>query len=166
MSKRKTEVFYPDRIEGGRFLTRPVLQLMREMEGLQVEVCIRHKKWYTTPPQMRYYRGVVISMIGDKLREDGWTGPYGGPITDEEVHQTLSTMFLRFSVCVNPGTGESMDMKRSTTELTTREMSEYIDNIKKWAAQQFGRWVHNNDGTSEFKDFIIPEAGEQQVMHV
>lgn len=164
MGKKKLEAFLPDRIEKGMPVTRAVLQLLRSFEGQQVEICIRAKRWYTTDPQRRYYRGVVIPFVAERMRDDGWVGPFKGPITDEEVHEILGTMFLRFSVCVNPNSGETLDKKLSTTELTITEMSAYIENIKTWADQQWGRHVHHDDGTSTYVPFEIPEAEQQQRM--
>ncbi len=164
---RKADVFFPDRVVNGRFVTRPVLQLMKQIEanGGQCEVCIRDKRRYTSQPQMRYYRGVVVFLVAEEMRRLGTEGPYGGPITDEEVHQLLAAKFLRKSVCVNPDTGESEDYVMSTTKLTTKEMSDYIERIKAWS-HIFDREVSNDDGTVDVRPFIIPEAGEQQVMYV
>ena len=94
-AKAKRDAFYPERIEGGRFVTRAVNQLIRQYEGKQVEVCIREKRYYTTNPQRGYYWGVVVFLIGERMRSDGVTGPYGGPITDQEVHELLAAKFLR-----------------------------------------------------------------------
>lgn len=164
MAKR-ADIFYPDRVVNGHFVTRPVLQLLRQLENRQIEVCIREKRHYTTDKQRRYYRGVVVFLVAEEMRRLGTEGPYGGPITDEEVHQLLAAKFLRKSVCVNPDTGESEDYVMSTTKLTTKEMSDYIERIKAWS-HIFDREVSRDDGSVDVVPFIIPEAGEQQVMYV
>lgn len=134
---KKTDVFYPDRIVGGRFVTSAVKALLNDLEDQQVEVCIRPRRRYTSNPQMRYYRGVVIRMIGDHLRDIGTAGPRGGPITDEEVHEMLAVHFLKRTVFVDPDTGECMDVIMSTAKLTTAEMTEYIEHLRKWGMDKF-----------------------------
>lgn len=160
-AKAKRDAFYPERIEGGRFVTRAVNQLMRQYEGKQVEVCIREKRYYTSNPQRGYYWGVVVFLIGERMRSDGVTGPYGGPITDQEVHELLAAKFLRVSVCVNPETGECEDYVKSTSRLTVREMGEYLERVIAWAAETFVREVPCDDGSVEVRPFEIPEPGTQ-----
>lgn len=135
---KKTDIFYPDRVVGGRFVTRPVLDLLRELEDQQVEVCIRPRRTYTSHPQRRYYRGVVIAMIGLAMRGHGVNGPHGGPITDDQVHEMCAQRWLRRTVLVNADTGEFMDVVMSTSALTTGEMTEYIEAIRAWALDVFG----------------------------
>lgn len=134
---RKTDLFYPDRVEGGRFVTRPVLQLLQDLEGQQVEVCIRPKRRYVGNQQRGYYRGVVIKLLAMCMRSHGVQGPHGGPITDEQVHRMMAARFLLESVLVNPGTGEYEDIPLSTTEITSARMTEYIENVREWAREVF-----------------------------
>lgn len=149
---RKTDIFYQDRIVQGRFVTRAVLDLMRELEDKQVEVCIRPLRSYTTLPQMRYYRGVVIRLLAMCLRDRGITGPHGGPITDEQVHVMCAGRWLKRTVLLDPGSGECMDIVMSTTKLTTAEMTEYIEHIRQWAM--------------ELLDLPIPDPGTAAGMRV
>lgn len=135
---KKTDIFYPDRVVGGRFVTRPVLDLLRELEDQQVEICIRPRRNYTSGGQRRYYRGVVIAMLGLAMRGHGVNGPHGGPITDEQVHEMCAQRWLRRTVLVNPDTGECMDVVMSTSALTTGEMTEYIEAIRAWGLDVFG----------------------------
>lgn len=157
---KKRDAFLPDRVEGGHFVTRAVLQRIREFEGQQVEVCIRAKRFYTSTNQHGYYRGVVVFLVAEEMRRHGSTGPWGGPITDEEVHQLLAAKFLRRSILINAETGESEDIVMSTADLTLGEMSEYIEAIKVWA-HIFDREVSLDDGTTKVIPFDIPEARKQ-----
>lgn len=134
----KGDIFYPDRIVDGRFVTAPVLAIMRELNDQQVEVCIRARRKYTTLPQMRYYRGVCIRLLAEHMRKAGVAGTTGNPITDEEVHQMMAGAFLKRTVIVDPETGASMDVILSTTKATTAEMNLYIDSIRAWAMDVFG----------------------------
>lgn len=130
---RKGDIFFPDRIVDGHFVTRPVLQLMAELNDQQVEVCIRPRQQYTSLPSMRYYRGVCIALLGEHMRGRGITGAFGGPITNEEVHQTMAGKFLRRTIIVDPDSGECLDVIPSTAKLTTAEMTEYIEQVRGWA---------------------------------
>lgn len=135
MGAKKTDVFYADRIVDGRFVTRPVLDLMRELNDCQVEVCIRPRRSYTSLPQMRYYRGVCIALLGSTMRGNGINGPHGGPITNEQVHEMCAARWLRRTILISPNTGECMDIVMSTAKLTTGEMTEYIEQIRQWAME-------------------------------
>ncbi len=134
---KKTDIFYPDRIVGGRFVTRAVLDLMRELDDQQVEVCIRPRKARTSLPQMRYYRGVCIRLLAITMRELGINGPHGGPITDEQVHQMCAQRWLVETILINPDTGECMDIVPSTATVSTARMTEYIEAIRAWAKETF-----------------------------
>lgn len=138
---KKGDVFYPDRIVQGRFVTRQVKDLLRELEDQQVEVCIRPRRAYTSLPQMRYYRGVVIRLLAMCMRDLGATGPYGGPITDEEVHEIMAMRYLRETVLVNPDTGECMDIVPSTSKITTARMVEYVEAVRAYARETFDLYI-------------------------
>ena len=160
--KAGRDAFYPERVEQGHFVTRPVLQLLRAFEGKQVEVCIREKRYYTTQPQRGYYWGVVIFLIAERMRSDGVTGRLGGPITDQEVHELMACKFLRFSVCIDFDTGECIDLVKSTSELTVGEMADYITQVMAWAIEQFNRPRTDEEGNPiEDEPFEIPEANKQ-----
>lgn len=137
MAKRH-DIFYPDRVVNGAFVTRAVRELMREFEDQQVEVCIRPRRARTSLPQHRYYRGVVVAMLVQEMRNQGVQGLHGGPITGEQVHQMMAMKFLRDSVCINEETGECIDVVKSTADLTTAEMAQFVDWVRDWAYEVFG----------------------------
>jgi len=134
---KKSDIFYPDRVVNGQLVTRPVRDLLRSLEGQQVEVCIRPRRAYTSQPQMRYYRGVVIRLLAMCMRDHGTESPSGGPITDEEVHQMLAGRFLKETVQIDPETGECMDLVISTSKATSAQMTQYIEDVRKWALKVF-----------------------------
>lgn len=132
MSK-KTDVFYADRVTNGSFVTSAVKEILRELEGKQVEICVRPRRNYTSGSQRKYYRGVCIRLLAMTMRESGINGPHGGPITDEQVHEMCAQRWLRRTVVISTDTGECMDIVMSTSNLTTGEMTEYIEHVRKWA---------------------------------
>ena len=69
----------------------------------------------------------------------------------ERIHEFLKAQFNRQSITVaNKETGESIDseISGSTTELTTVEFMEYIENVLRWAA--------------EFLSLVIPEPNQTE----
>lgn len=83
--------------------------------------------------QNSYYWGVVLSLIYDH------TGH-----TPEELHEAFKWKFLkRFN-------SDGLEFAKSTTELTTGEMMEYVENIKKFAAEELDIVIPDPDG-------VIPE---------
>lgn len=134
---KKTDVFYPERIVNGQFVTPAVKALMREFNDQQVEVCIRPRRSYTSLPQMRYYRGVCIALLASTMRGHGINGAHGGPITDEQVHEMCASRWLRKTIYVDTSTGECMDVVQSTAMLTTQEMTDYIEAVRQWAMETF-----------------------------
>lgn len=132
---KKSDVFWPDRVTDGRFVTQAVKALIRELEGCQVEICIRPRRNYTSGSQRRYYRGVCIRLLAMTMRANGINGPHGGPITDEQVHEMCAQRWLRRTVLIDSSTGECMDIVVSTSNLTTGEMTEYIEQVRQWAME-------------------------------
>lgn len=145
MSAKKTDIFYPDRIVDGKFVTRPVLDLMRDLNDCQIEVCIRPFRPRTSLKQHRYYRRMVIELLVETMRGHGVTGPHGGPITHEQVHQMMAQRFLRESVLLDEETGEYMDIVKSTADLTTGEMVSFVEAVRDWAYETFGLDIPDPD---------------------
>lgn len=142
---KKTDLFHPDRVVNGQLVTPMYKQTMRELEGMQVEWCIRPRRRYTSNQQHRYYRGVCIALLGAHMRGLGVTGPHAGPITDEQVHQMAAQRWLRKTILINPDTGECMDVVQSTASLTTGEMTEYVEAIRAWAMETFALDIPDPD---------------------
>jgi len=104
-------------------------------DGDNVDVIIRHSTKQRSTEQNRYYWGVVVPIVRRGLRDAGYA------VTDKDTHLALKHQFL--SVDCNFG----LHLTPSTTELSTDEMNEYVENIRVWA------W--------ENLKVSIPEPGEQ-----
>ena len=89
-------------------------------------------KWVSTirsNPQNNFYWGVCIELLSEHLG-----------FTPEEVHNILKHKFLdgkTLSVATKNGI-EKIWMQRSTTELTTGEFKNYIEQIQRWASIELG----------------------------
>ena len=89
------------------------------------EVSIKRYRPKRTPPQNRYYFGVVVPTIAEELC---------GTVTEQtkqETHDGLRAKFLTVQ-------DDRLPRIKSTTELTTVEFNAYIDEIVLWAAE----WLH------------------------
>lgn len=142
---KKTDIFYPDRVTNGQFVTAAVKQVLRELEGQQVEVCVRPRRNYTSNLQHRYYRGLVLREIVNEIRAQGQTRPNGSPFTEPYMHELLAHKFLLETVLIDETTGEYMERVKSTTELTAGEMAAYVDAVRKWAFDTFNLEIPDPD---------------------
>lgn len=56
-----------------------------------------------------------------------------------EIHELMGYKFLRYQTEIR---GETVELIKSTTKLTTDEMAEYQNNIERWANQLGFYWEH------------------------
>lgn len=119
------KIFYGT-IEKGRIvLTDQSLftQAKASLEGKEIQLTLTLKKKDRSLNQNRYYHGVVVKTLSD------FTG-----YEREEMHDSLRMLFLRDESKVIP-------TLRSTTDLTTVEMEEYLAEIRRWAAKDLNCFV-------------------------
>lgn len=115
------------------------------LEGKQLVLTIEKKRKSRSLPQNRYYWAAVVPIIREGLIDAGWTREDVGTL--EQVHEILKHKFCKVTEIVNTDTGEILSMPPTTTQLTTTDMMDYIDDIKRWAA--------------EFLGIVIPDPNEQ-----
>lgn len=108
---------------------------MMALEGKVTIASYRQQAKHRTIPQNKYYFGVVVPILAD----------YCG-YTKGEMHDALKMKFLRKHNDTVPG---CPDTSRSTTDLSTVEFNEYIENIRAWAVNEF--MVHIPD-PNEWED--------------
>lgn len=106
-------------------------QLLSSFNDLGVEVQIRKFRKNRSVNQNRYYWGVVMRMIADDL---GYT--------PQEAHEAMVHQFL-LRDSEKDGVPPTV---RSTAAMTTMEFEEYLEMVKKWAA--------------EFRQLYIPDPSE------
>ena len=88
---------------------------IREL-GYKIDIqTIRHTRSLN---QNKYYWGVIIKMLGDEF----------GYIA-EEMHDALRMRFLQVHT-------NKLPTIKSTTELSTKEMEEYLSKIRQWASEE------------------------------
>ena len=97
-----------------------------KMKGKTVAVTCEERKRHRSNEQNAYYWGVVLKTIAD----------YAGYRGEQEItgiHEELKRMFL-------PKIGK-LNIVKSTSSLNTAEFTDYIENIRSWAAQELGVYI-------------------------
>jgi len=93
-----------------------------------IEIVLREEKHIRSKQQNKYYWGVVVDTLATEL----------GYLPDE-MHEVLKTQFLKEHVKIQHGFAEKeVEVIKSTTDLSTKEMEEYCEHIRIWAIQEFG----------------------------
>lgn len=94
---------------------------LSNLEGKEIEVIVRPRRKERTTPQNRWYWGCVVAIPAHH---------YG--YTPDEMHTAYKLMFLRAPQDMLNGPPTLI----STAKLTTTEFTEYIENCRKWCAEQ------------------------------
>lgn len=101
-------------------------QHLLPLKGQIVMVMAEKLRKHRTDDQNRYYRGVVLKTIADH-------SGYSGQEELEALHYEMRRRFL-------PNRGR-LNIPVSTTALDTVEMTEYIENIRRWAAEELQLYI-------------------------
>ena len=120
---------------------------LKQFAGKSVKVTVEKWKKQRSLNQNNYYWGCVLSCVIDGMVGVGYPRSVLSTIL---VHDFLKAKFVNKEV-VNEQTGEVISMIGSTSELSTTNMIDYIDDIKIWA--------------SEFLGIYIPEPMEQSTLN-
>ena len=119
---------------------RRFLAQIKTKDGKWELVARRPKR---TNPQNAYYWAVVVELIGDIMRD------YGNRVNNDTVHEFLKQKFL-------PGVRVEVlgveVVKRSTTGLSTKEFTEYLEAIRQYASEVLG------------VDILDPEEAKQNLL--
>lgn len=115
---------------------------MRAFDGYRLLISVKRYHKQRSLKQNAYYHGCIIPYVQGGLLDMGFEKHILGA---ETVHDMLKNKFLKEDVPVE--SGEFITLVKSTSDLSTVEFMDYIDEIKKWAA--------------EFLNINIPDPGEQ-----
>ena len=103
----------------------PFKNYLHTLEGKSVDVVIRIPKKDRSNEQNRYMWGVVYELLSET------TG-----YTPNEIHDAMRMLFLQDNL-------RKIPTLRSTTELSTIEMEDYLEKIRQWAAQELSCVIPN-----------------------
>jgi hypothetical protein len=81
-------------------------------------------------PQNAYYHSCIVPMMKEGLRNAGWDDIKSA----HDAHEWIKEEFLKIPM-VNKLTGELKNIPGSTAKLTTKEFTELIDAVIKFAAE-------------------------------
>jgi hypothetical protein len=147
-----TKIKIISKVENGRLLSnRKMLSAaIANYEGQRVEISIEKAKNKRTNPQNRWYWGVAIEIISNRLIE------LGSPMNKENIHVMLKLAVgkiepsLIYNEIVIESTGEVLNDLKSTSELTTTEFMAFKQHIQQWSIETL--------------DVNIPDPDEQQII--
>ena len=97
-----------------------VEKYIQSLEGKGVEVSIGREQKTRSGKQNRYYWSVCVHIISE------FTG-----YNKLETHELMKSLFLKEYKRIG---NQETPIIKSTTELTTIEFEEYIEQVKQWAA--------------------------------
>ena len=97
-------------------------EILKGLKGLNVVQIKKYRKGRTLN-QNKYLFGVIYRYLGHEI---GYTV--------EECHQLMKVRFLSYQNGIHTFT-------RSTTDLDTAEMTEYIDQIRTFALEEFSCYI-------------------------
>ena len=89
-----------------------------KLNDKSVDVVVRLPRKDRSNSQNRYMWGVVYELLSEAI---GYT--------PNEIHDTMRMLFLQDNL-------RKIPTLRSTTELTTVEMENYLEQIRQWAAEE------------------------------
>ena len=108
-----------------------IKKAIASFEGKNIEITIQRFRKKRSNNQNAYYWGVVLPIV-----QEGLIDATGEARDFNSIHyQILLPMFSSNRDIVNKTTGEVIQEKITSSEMTTTEFNEYIQNIQKWGVE-------------------------------
>lgn len=136
------------KVEDGFIRSSNYLRELAKFEGQEVIIEIDKAPLKRSLAQNRYYRKVVIGAFHKIWREvvaykDPKTGEDVKGLTPEMTHEMLKANFLPIEIKTK--SGKFIKMSRSTTDLSTSEMMDFIDACRNYYHQETGEYIDPPD---------------------
>lgn len=128
----KKEVFY-GKIENGEIKiprSKALKEAMLLFGDQPFQITLERKVKKRSSKQNAYYFGCCLPAVIDALVENGYPR---SELNQEVVHEMLKIKFLTVDL-VSEQTGEVLTIVKSTTELSTTDFMNFIDDIVRWSA--------------------------------
>lgn len=119
-----------------------LIKALQSFAGKRVTLTIERQFKKRSGQQNRYFHGLVIPLIQQRLQELGWKEA----ISETWVKDLVKLQCLKTET-VNELTGEVMPSIKPTSGLSTSEFMELLADIQQWAAEKL--------------DLYIPDPNEQ-----
>ena len=108
-----------------------VLKAIQHFEGKDVMITFSKPKKSRSNNQNAYYWGVVINLI-----QEGLLDATGELRSSNDIHYNiLLPLFAPKNEIINKDSGEVLNERITSSEMTTVQFMEYILEIQKWAAE-------------------------------
>jgi len=117
-----------------------VAEMQKYFPNMAVIGTFRKPRKLRSSQQNRYYHGIIISEVLDGLVNMGFEP---SELNHDVVHEMLRHKFLTRDLASPDFSGEYITVTKSTSELTTAEMMDYIVDIQRWAAEFLGIVILN-----------------------
>jgi hypothetical protein len=104
-------------------------KILKTLKPKKYEISIKQYRENRSMPQLRYYWGVVLSILSNE------TG-----FTPEELHEVLKLKFNTQTKVIKH-TGEEVFFGGSTGDLDTMQFEDYLEKIKTWAIQEINTYI-------------------------
>ena len=122
-----------------------ILDAVASFEGKDCIFSIEKVKKTRSNNQNAYYWGVVLPIVQSGLK-DCW----GEFRTTKNIHYNiLLSKFAPENEIVNIETGECINEKISSSEMSTSQFMDYISEIQKWSAEFLGVDIPNPNEATE-----------------
>jgi len=118
-------------VVGGKFVADDCAlfrQAFYVHEGRRVTVAVKRHQKRRSDQANRYYWGVVVAIIAD----------YIGETDPETVHDWLKAQHNYEIKAID---GHELRVPRSTARLTTAEFEQYLERVRRWAAEFFSLYI-------------------------
>ena len=107
-----------------------IIDAIQSFEGKEIIVTFERAKKKRSNPQNAFWHGVVIPIMQQALKDAGHL------MTNEQTHDLLKLRFLKETILANEN-GEYIERIKSTTELTTTQFMELIQEVQRFAVEYF-----------------------------
>lgn len=99
--------------------------------GKEVEIVVKRKRSRRSNPQNRYFHGVAIPIVKQRLLELGFDEAH----SNEWVKDFIKFNCLKVEV-TNPGTGEIMETLGKTSGLNKSEFADMVERLERFCAEK------------------------------
>jgi len=111
-----------------------VLQAIKSFNGKEVVITFSKPKKSRSNNQNSYYWGVVLPLV-----QKGLLDATGELRSNDNIHyKILLPLFAPTNEIVNTDSGECINERLTSSEMTTTQFCEYIMEVQKWGAEFLG----------------------------
>lgn len=138
-------ISFTTKVKNGKITSnrKPISDAVAAFEDKEITITIAKKSKKRSNEQNAYLWGVVYPIVKNGLKDAGYNN-----VSTEQVHELLKSMFIKEDL-VSESTGEVMTIVGRSSELTTSQFMEYLEDIKQFAAEQLNCYIPDPNEQSE-----------------